>query len=223
MTDLYKVLEIDEEADKKAIKKAYYKLASKHHPDKGGNPDEFKKICSAYEILSDPERKRIYDEDGIIVNDSEDILNQWVFQTFAQLVETWIKTKVAGQQRIPGFPEFVENNIKQNKEKAENLIEEVRTKKEKLEKYKKFADVENGNNIFAKVLNKLNKELEDHLMAGNTGIYRMHLLEKEFERYNFSEMEDDDAMEFVTTFKISTDAEGYGFDGGFSSTYSSAT
>ena len=46
------------------IKKAFRKAAMQHHPDKGGDPEKFKEISKAYEVLSDPEKKQIYDEYG---------------------------------------------------------------------------------------------------------------------------------------------------------------
>jgi len=46
------------------IKKAYRKLAVKHHPDKGGDPEKFKEITRAYEVLSDPDKKAKYDKFG---------------------------------------------------------------------------------------------------------------------------------------------------------------
>jgi len=62
--DYYNILEIGRDADPKQIKNAYRKLASKHHPDKGGDESKFKEIQKAYETLSNPERKQMYDQFG---------------------------------------------------------------------------------------------------------------------------------------------------------------
>jgi len=64
---LYKTLEINEAASEAEIKKAYRKLARQYHPDvnkDAGAEDKFKEINSAYEILSDKEKKRQYDQMG---------------------------------------------------------------------------------------------------------------------------------------------------------------
>lgn len=46
------------------IKKAYRKMAVKHHPDKGGDEETFKAITRAYEVLSDKEKRQIYNQYG---------------------------------------------------------------------------------------------------------------------------------------------------------------
>jgi curved DNA-binding protein len=64
---LYKTLEIPENSSEAEIKKAYRKLARQYHPDinkEAGAEDKFKEINSAYEILSDKEKKRQYDQMG---------------------------------------------------------------------------------------------------------------------------------------------------------------
>mmetsp|Transcript_9810 Transcript_9810/g.27919 ORF Transcript_9810/g.27919 Transcript_9810/m.27919 type:complete len:418 (+) Transcript_9810:145-1398(+) len=62
---LYEVLGVDKGADEKEIKKAYRKMAVKHHPDKGGDEHFFKEVNAAYEILSDPKKREVYDKYGL--------------------------------------------------------------------------------------------------------------------------------------------------------------
>lgn len=59
--DLYKILDITKNASSDEIRKAFRKLSLKHHPDRGGNEEEFKKLNRAFEILGDPQKKREYD------------------------------------------------------------------------------------------------------------------------------------------------------------------
>jgi len=62
--DYYKILGVSKKASSKEIKKAYYKLAHKHHPDKGGDEKEFKEINEAYQVLSDKKKRSQYDRFG---------------------------------------------------------------------------------------------------------------------------------------------------------------
>ena len=59
--DHYAILGVARNASPDEIKKAYRKLASQHHPDKGGDTAKFQQIQEAYAILSDPEKRRQYD------------------------------------------------------------------------------------------------------------------------------------------------------------------
>lgn len=65
--DYYEVLGVGKEADPKEIKSAYRKLALKYHPDRSEEPDaeeRFKEISEAYAVLSDPDKRRQYDQFG---------------------------------------------------------------------------------------------------------------------------------------------------------------
>ena len=64
MKDYYQILGISRNASSEEIKKAYYKLAHKHHPDKGGDEKKFKEINEAYQTLSDKEKRTQYDRFG---------------------------------------------------------------------------------------------------------------------------------------------------------------
>jgi len=67
-TKLYDILGVPADADENQLKKAYRKLAMKFHPDKNqGNPEaqeKFKEISEAYGILSEPEKRQLYDTHG---------------------------------------------------------------------------------------------------------------------------------------------------------------
>jgi molecular chaperone DnaJ len=69
-SDYYKTLEVDKKASAEEVKKAYRKLARRFHPDR--NPDDpkaeerFKEIQEAYDVLSDPEKRKRYDRGGSV-------------------------------------------------------------------------------------------------------------------------------------------------------------
>uniref|UniRef100_UPI00398E73DF dnaJ homolog subfamily B member 5 n=1 Tax=Pristiophorus japonicus TaxID=55135 RepID=UPI00398E73DF len=63
----YNILGISSEANEDEIKKAYRKMALKFHPDKNKEPnaeEKFKEVAEAYEVLSDPKKRSIYDQYG---------------------------------------------------------------------------------------------------------------------------------------------------------------
>lgn len=62
---LYEVLGLESSATPDQIKARYRKLVMQHHPDKGGDANKFKEINAANEILSDPEKRKIYDKYGL--------------------------------------------------------------------------------------------------------------------------------------------------------------
>ena len=73
--DLYEILNVNKNSSKQEIKKSYYKLAKKYHPDRfSGSDNEFKKISFAYQILSDDNLRNNYDS-----NNKEDLYD--IFQS----------------------------------------------------------------------------------------------------------------------------------------------
>ncbi|MFH1643216.1 MAG: molecular chaperone DnaJ [Patescibacteria group bacterium] len=64
MKDYYEILGVSKDSSPEDIKKAYYKLAHKYHPDKGGDENKFKEINEAYQVLSDENKKSQYDRFG---------------------------------------------------------------------------------------------------------------------------------------------------------------
>ena len=87
-TEYYDILELSKNASIDQIKKSFRKKAMKEHPDRGGDADKFKKISEAYEILSNNEKREVYDKYGKMglehsMNENTHPMND-IFQMFGQ-------------------------------------------------------------------------------------------------------------------------------------------
>ena len=79
MKDYYQILGVVRGASSEEIKKAYYKLAHKYHPDKGGDEKKFKEINEAYQVLSDKEKRTQYDRFGRVFEGAPGFDFQWAW------------------------------------------------------------------------------------------------------------------------------------------------
>ncbi|XP_016322671.1 dnaJ homolog subfamily B member 9-like [Sinocyclocheilus anshuiensis] len=71
LSDYYSLLGVSRSASSREIKKAFHRLALKHHPDKNQSPNAqqiFTHIAQAYEVLSDREKRRVYDQMDHVTN-----------------------------------------------------------------------------------------------------------------------------------------------------------
>jgi DnaJ homolog subfamily C member 9 len=66
------VIGVPRTATASQIKKAYFKAALVCHPDKGGDSAKFQELSRAHCVLSDPEKRRIYDQTGIVDDGADD-------------------------------------------------------------------------------------------------------------------------------------------------------
>lgn len=87
---LYEVLGIRSDASPKDVKKAYYKLSLKVHPDRANEKNEavatekFQVLGKVYSILSDPEKRKVYDETGSV--DDEEIVQERDWEAYWKLL-----------------------------------------------------------------------------------------------------------------------------------------
>lgn len=86
-SDVYKLFDVEKTAPEKDIKKAYYKLSLQVHPDrvpelqKETATEKFKLLSKLYQILADKDKRALYDEQGIIDDDDDNLegkLNNWL-------------------------------------------------------------------------------------------------------------------------------------------------
>jgi len=88
--DLYSVLSVSRGASAEEIKKAYRRLARQYHPDvnaEAGSAEKFKEINLAYEVLSDPERRRQYDAFGTTSQGPDSPFSGGGFGNFSDIFE----------------------------------------------------------------------------------------------------------------------------------------
>jgi DnaJ-class molecular chaperone len=92
--DFYKILGVSKEATEEDIKKAYRKLAKKHHPDVNSDPatiEKFQEIQAAYDVLSDPGMRTFYDENGFVNSsissidqEAKSIILDWIMRMISE-------------------------------------------------------------------------------------------------------------------------------------------
>ena len=123
MKDYYEILGISKDASFEDIKKAYRKLAHKHHPDKGGDERKFKEVNEAYQVLSDTGKRAQYDKFGRVFDGSAgpDQSNgfRWAWGTPGQNVH--FEDGAAGfdfQDIGDLFDEFFSGNQQEKKQEA---------------------------------------------------------------------------------------------------------
>lgn len=96
---LYDVLCVDAGATPETIKRAYRKLASKHHPDrKTGNKELMQQVQLAYDVLSDEAKRKHYDETGQTKRPVE--LDAAAMETLAQLFQQYIDKSAENEDPI---------------------------------------------------------------------------------------------------------------------------
>lgn len=90
MKDFYGILGIPRTATSKEIKDAYKTLVKLCHPDKGGNPIQFKEVTEAYEVLSDPKLRAMYDKGEYTKKSrsTEDLARAKLAELFSQAIDS---------------------------------------------------------------------------------------------------------------------------------------
>lgn len=114
--DYYEILGVPRNASQEEIKKAFRRLARKYHPDINKSPEaqeKFKEINEAYQVLSDPEKRKLYDTYGHAafegtgaqeqtythIPDLEEIFNEFFGEGFGSVFDTIFERATRGRRR----------------------------------------------------------------------------------------------------------------------------
>ena len=102
--DPYAILGVDREADADTLKKAYRRLARQYHPDVNPDPEaqeRFKEVSAAYVVLSDPDKRRIYDLGGDPFGGQGGFGGQGAGFSFTDIMDAFFGGAAAGGGRGP--------------------------------------------------------------------------------------------------------------------------
>lgn len=147
MSDLYAALELERGADAADVKRAYRKKAQEHHPDKGGDKERFQVVKSAYEVLSDPDRRKRYDETGETGQQHDP--REEMLGILAQLMMTIIdKVDVDHTNVIETMRAQISGVQAQHSQSIENNRKRIRVRERALKRLK----AKTGENILASML-----------------------------------------------------------------------
>lgn len=169
MKNLYEILDVPEDASESDIKKAYRKKAQANHPDKeGGDTEVFQAIQKAYEILSDENKRKHYDETG---DELKDQLNNEVIESLIGIVLNVVQNSDVRRVNILDSVRALVHQQQRRHRDNQNQMEKQMERM--LEASKRLSHNGNEENILKLALesqaNKLNisiKEVEKVLAIG---------------------------------------------------------
>lgn len=175
---LYATLELPETASAEEIKSAYRRLSKKHHPDRGGSHIKMAAINKAYEILSDPERRKAYDENGQITPPTplEAQARQLLLMLFAQVIEK--------RGESVNYVSRVRKALGQGIGTAKDKIVQIKRTIEKLEAALPKVEVEEGSfNAFAAIVQQKIDAAKTELAGMQIELQKGELAKEMLEKY----------------------------------------
>mmetsp|Transcript_93026 Transcript_93026/g.268701 ORF Transcript_93026/g.268701 Transcript_93026/m.268701 type:complete len:661 (+) Transcript_93026:105-2087(+) len=134
----YKLLGVPTNASQVQLKKAYHKLALKHHPDKGGSPDKFQELGHAYQVLANEQTRAAYDRDGLDDNAENKLhmqdVDPYVFFAVmfgSELVEPyigslWLASKAETFLKDSKMAQELATNMNQQEEAADDAEKQMK-------------------------------------------------------------------------------------------------
>jgi curved DNA-binding protein CbpA len=162
----YTILEISPQASDEEIKKKFRVLAQQYHPDKGGDTEKFKEINLAYSVLSDPIRRKLYDETGIYKNEPN-LKDQALNDICSRLAHFLWKMNVDMEDLIHLLKSDIQNEKNQLNQKISTTQQTIANFKRAVNKIRRKKE---GENILQNFIKLQVKQQEDLLNNQNNRI-----------------------------------------------------
>uniref|UniRef100_A0A6M3L1J3 Putative chaperone n=1 Tax=viral metagenome TaxID=1070528 RepID=A0A6M3L1J3_9ZZZZ len=137
----YKILGVKKKSTPEEIKKAYYKLAKKHHPDHGGDEEIFKEIQWAFNILNDVNKRNYFDEHGFIPGSEE----ERIYQSIVNVMKIHIFDQINNERKID--IELLQRGLAKKIEDMEKEIISIKRIIKIINRNTNAVSIKKGNNI----------------------------------------------------------------------------
>lgn len=177
-TDHYKTLGVKPDASPREIKNARRRKAAEVHPDKGGDHVEMSAINHAYDVLSDPKRRLLYDATG---KDSqrpeEETIRTLITQVFADGLA----------KDVPHVLNHAKDLLKQGKATLEGQINETTKRRDKLQAKRDKITTKSKENIFQNIIDQQIVQCNQNIAKVELDLDMCVKAQKELARYKSSE------------------------------------
>lgn len=155
----YEVLGVPKDATADEIKKAYRKLAAKHHPDRGGDKEEFQRIQEAYSVLKDAELRHRYDESGVMPDAQRERYRERLQRNAVGAFMSALRGD--NLDPIETAKYTIKNELKQADHDIRDIVKQIERMKKARERVVHKGD---GPNLFADAITKEIEALDDGIL-----------------------------------------------------------
>jgi curved DNA-binding protein CbpA len=160
----YKILGVSKEAAPEEIKQKFRKLSKKHHPDMGGDEDTFMQIKFAYDVLSNEEKRKHFDEFGFVDEINDHFIKKIVMQKLVEICQIWVdgvEKCATTNNRIKPLTVFFKHQIREVKGQLKQKDIDLKMIKRDLEKvYKKVSHKKNDNTVIHNLIEQKLKNIK---------------------------------------------------------------
>ena len=198
--NLYEILGLTKEAKPEEIKSSYRKLAKKLHPDIGGDEEDFKNIQKAYEVLSDPIRRKIYDQTGSTERPKDRVKEELLGFINNVIIPEIERSKKVGELDIMSL---AFNVLDEQKETGKKKILSVKESIQNLQSaLQKFTYNGQGEDLVSESINARIKNCEKIIERIES---ELEIVDKMLEEMQFYQFKYKEADKFIASEKLEKD------------------
>lgn len=181
----YEVLGVKEDATDQEIKTAYRQKSMEHHPDRGGDEKRFHIVNLAYRVLSDPEKRKLYDDQGVVMDESPDHMKNLINSRLIDIADRWLDLRLQGKK--VDLQEFVIGGINQTLVQVEEANDDLKVKIEAIKSILERLTCDSESSIIHKTIEQRMSKYSAGIMQNENECIVLEKLRTIIEKYSYEE------------------------------------